>query len=180
MGVGEPSVLWGSKCRPIRMEAGVRRGGWERLEAEPPGSRSAGRTRGLHFAGQSETFVALRTFSGMGRSGWEVDPGAQASKVQTGAGAADEGGTGDGPGMSALAGAACAVAQGEASPARSGGFPVPLPGRAVSPPESTCGSCDPRARNGTACGERTLGTAIGPPGVPASVEGGHAGTCTRR
>lgn len=82
--------------------------------------------------------------------------------------------------MSALAGAACAVAQGEASPVRSGGFPVPLPGRAVSPPESTCGSCDPRARNGTACGERTLGTAIGPPGVPASVEGGHAGTCTRR
>lgn len=111
MGVGEPSVLWGSKGRPIRMEAGVRRGGWERLEAEPPGSRSAGRTRGLHFAGQSETFVALRTFSGMGRSGREVDPGAQASKVQTGEGAADEGGTGDGPGMSALAGAACAVAQ---------------------------------------------------------------------
>lgn len=102
MGVGEPSVLWGSKGRPIRMEAGVRRGGWERLEAEPPGSRSAGRTRGLHFAGQSETFVALRTFSGMGRSGREVDPGAQASKVQTGEGAADEGGTGDGPGMSAL------------------------------------------------------------------------------
>lgn len=82
--------------------------------------------------------------------------------------------------MSALAGAACAVAQGEASPVRSGGFPVPLPGRAVSPPESTCGSRAPHARNGTACGERTLGTAIGPPGVPASVEGGHAGTCTRR